>query len=166
MKKLLEIGEIVKPQGIKGEVKLVPYMDKLNAYKSLKRVIIDGQTKEIVGARHDGSGVFLLFQGVSDRNTAETYRKKIVSIPIEEAEPFRKGYFIVELEGLNVFVGEKPVGVLEQVLKTGAVDVFSVKGDRPFMTPFLKKLVVRVDLDEGKIVFDPKVFEEVVCYED
>lgn len=165
MKKLLEIGEIVKPQGIKGEVKLVPYMENLNAYKTLKRVIIDGQQKEIVGARHDGSGVFLLLKDVADRNEAEKYRRKIVSIPIEEAEPFREAYFIVELEGLKVFVGDRFVGILDQVLKTGSVDVFSVKGDAPFMTPYLKRLVSLIDLEKGIIVFDPIVFEEVVCYE-
>lgn len=166
MKKLLEIGEIVKPQGIKGEVKLIPYFENLKAYKSLKRVIIDGQSKEIVGARHDGSGVFLLLKGISDRNTAELMRKKMVSIPIDEAEPFRNGYFIVELEGLNVYVGEKSVGTLKEVLKTGSVDVFSVKGDKPFMVPYLNKLVSEIDLEKGIMVLDPNVFEEVVCYED
>lgn len=165
MKKLLEIGEIVKPQGIKGEVKMIPYMEKLNAYKSLKAVIIDGQHKEIVGARHDGSGVFLLLKGVSDRDVAETYRKKKVFIPLEEAEPFRDGYFIVELEGLSVHVADQEVGVLKEVIKTGGVDAFYVKGDRNFMVPFLKKLVLTIDTDNGIMVLDPEVFKQVVCYE-
>lgn len=166
MSKFLVLGQIVKPQGIKGEVKLISYVEKISGFKSLKSVYLDGQKKEIVRARADGSGVFLLFKGIDDRDSAECLRHKEVSIPLEEAEPFRVGYFVIELEGLKVFVGEKQVGILSEVLNTGSVDVFAIKGEKNFMVPFLKKLVVNVDLEQGTMLIDSKVFEEVVTYED
>lgn len=166
MSKFLSLGQIVKPQGIKGEVKLLSYVEKISGFKTLKSAYVDGVKREIVRARADGSGVFLLFDGVNDRDKAEKLRNKEVSILLEDAEPFRVGFFVIELEGLKVFSESVELGVLSEVLHTGSVDVFAVKGKRNFMIPYLKKLVLNVDLDAGSMTLDPQVFEEVVTYED
>ena len=42
----LKVGIIVKPQGIKGEVKVQPLTDDINRFNDLKEVIIDGNSKE------------------------------------------------------------------------------------------------------------------------
>lgn len=166
MSKYLSLGQIVKPQGIKGEVKLVSYVERISGFKTLTHVYLDGQRKEIVRARADGSGVFLLFKDVNDRDTAEKLRNKEIKIPLEEAEPFRVGYFVIELEGLKIITNDTELGILSEVLHTGSVDVFVVKGKKNFMVPYLKKLVLSVDLDKNIMLFDSKVFEEVVTYED
>lgn len=166
MSKFLILGQIVKPQGIKGEVKLLSYVEKISGFKTLKHAYVDGIKKEIVRARADGSGVFLLFEGVNDRDAGEKLRNKEVSIRLEDAEPFRVGFFVIELEGLKVFADGVELGVLSEVLHTGSVDVFVVKGKRNFMVPYLKKLVLDVDLVSGTMTLDAKVFEEVVTYED
>lgn len=160
MSKFLTLGQIVKPQGIKGEVKVLPNVDKISGFKTLKSVYVDGEKKEIAGVRADGSGVFLLFSGIHDRDSAEKLRNKEVSVPLEEAEAFREGYFIIELKGLKVFVDERETGILTEVLHTGSVDVFVVDGKRKYMVPFLKRLVLNVDLQKGIIKLEPKIFEE------
>ena len=43
MKKFLTIGEITKPHGVKGEVKVFPLTDDINRFKKLKRVFIEGK---------------------------------------------------------------------------------------------------------------------------
>jgi 16S rRNA processing protein RimM len=55
MKKFLTIGEITKPHGIKGEVKVFPLTDDIQRFKKLKRVFIDGQEVKVsyVTVGHD-----------------------------------------------------------------------------------------------------------------
>ena len=167
MIKTLKIGKIVKPQGVNGEVKVYPYVDEIAPFTELKSVFLDGKNVKIAGARVSGSDVFISFEGVKDRNVAETLRGKELSLSMDEARVFASdGYFILELIGLDVCVGDNIVGKIKEVLKNGAADVFVVDGERPFMIPFLKKLTLSVDIDGGKIVFDEKVFKEVVVYED
>ncbi|MBQ7653424.1 MAG: 16S rRNA processing protein RimM [Clostridia bacterium] len=166
MIKTIKIGKIVKPQGIKGEVKIYPYVDDTRPFIDLKRVFIDGDAVKIDGARISGSDVFMCLDGISDRDKAELMRGKELSLPVSEARAFSEGgYFIAELIGLEVYVGEEKIGEIKEVLKNGAADVFVIKGEKSYMVPFLKKLTREVDIDGNKIVFEPSVFVEV-AYED
>ncbi len=162
----LYIGKIVKPQGIKGEVKLVPYVDHIQGVFKIKTVFIEEIDYEIVKARVVGFDAFLLLKGVTDRDMAEGLRNKEVYIPFSQADFFRQDdYFIDELIGLSVYVGDKFVGEIESVTNYGSASVFAIKGERPFMVPYLEKLVVNIDISQNKMILDSKVFEEVVCYE-
>ena len=76
-------------------------------------------------------------------------------------------YFIVDIVGCEVFVEDKSIGKVDEVLQNGAADVYVIKsGDKECMVPALKKLLVKVDCDAKKIILDKQVFEEVVVYED
>lgn len=162
----LYIGRIVKPQGIKGEVKLSSYVDHIQGVLKIKSLFIDGVGYEIVKARVVGFDAFLLLKGVQDRNMAEELRGKEVYIPFEQADYFRQeDYFVDELIGLQVYVGDSLAGEISAVQNYGSASVFEVNGEHPFMIPFLEKLVLKVDIQNNSILFDKKVFEEVVCYE-
>ena len=47
MENFIKIGAIVKPQGIKGEVKVIPLTDDINRFKLLKSVYIDGKVYKV-----------------------------------------------------------------------------------------------------------------------
>ena len=74
----LLIGEITKPQGIRGEVKVRHYTDDPDRFYDLETVLIpDGAAfREIAvtGARVNGDDVFLTLEGIADRNEAEKMR--------------------------------------------------------------------------------------------
>ena len=167
MNNSLLIGKIVKPQGIKGEVKVIPYVDDIRPFCDLKKAYMDGKAVEIVRARVTGSDVFLSLRGVADRNQAELLRGKELSLPIDEARIFNQdGYFVAELIGMDVTCDGVKLGILKEILKNGAADVFVVEGEKPFMVPFLKKLVISIDRASNTIVLDKTTFGEVVVYED
>ena len=76
----LLIGEITKPQGITGEVKVQPHTGDPGRFSHLTKVYMESgagyEEKPITGARVGGGDVFLTFPGVTDRNMAETLRGK------------------------------------------------------------------------------------------
>lgn len=168
MQDLIRIGLIVKPQGIRGEVKVQPLTDDINRYKNLKEVIIDDKNYRVTSTVIGGGTVFLSLFGVSDRNTAETFRGKYIYVTRENAIPLEEGrYFIFDIIGCNVLTdsGEE-IGQVTDVFSS-RTDVFTVKciDGRVLRFPFLKDLVTSVDVANKKIIVNGKRLIEVSCYE-
>lgn len=169
MQEILKIGLIVKPQGIKGEVKVQPLTDDINRFKNLKDVIIDGKNYRVLSATIGGGVVFLSLSGISDRNTAETFRGKFLHITRENALPLEEGrYFIVDIIGCKIVTedGETVGEVID--LFSARTDIFTVKllDGKIMRFPFLKKVVKKVDVQNSIITVDKARLAEVACYED
>ncbi|MBO5068645.1 MAG: 16S rRNA processing protein RimM [Clostridia bacterium] len=169
MQENLKIGVIVKPQGIKGEVKVQPFTDDINRFKKLKEVIIEDKTYKVLNAVVGGGSVFLSLSGIPDRNTAETFRGKFLYVTRENAVPLEQGrYFIVDIIGcaLKTDLGET-VGEIIDVF-SARTDVFTVKcvDGKIMRFPFLKDMIVNVDVSEKTVTVYEKRLKEVSCYED
>lgn len=163
MEKELTVGEILKPQGIRGELKVKPFTDTADVFRSFKRVFLDGVEYKILSVRTGGGAVYLGLRGVPDRNAAELLRGKAVTIPREEApEPEEGSYYIADLLGARVVTDEgELLGVLTEI-RQAATDVYTVKREgREIMFPAVKGLVTEVDVRGGKIVVNGKRFREV-----
>ncbi len=169
MEQFLKIGLIVKPQGIKGELKVQPLTDDINRFKNLKEVIIDGKNYRVASATIGGNTVFLSLFGISDRNVAETFRGKFLTVTRENALPLEEGrYFIVDIIGCSLFTDDgNHVGEVIDVFSS-RTDVFTVKcTDGKIMRfPFLKDAVIKIDVENKTIIADKKRLSEVACYED
>ncbi len=165
----LKVGLIVKPQGIKGEVKIQPLTDDINRFKNLKEVIIDDKNYRVLKAVIGGGTVFLTISGISDRNTAETFRGKFLYVTRENAVPLEEGrYFIADIIGCELVndKGEK-LGQITDVTPN-RVDVITVKkADGKIMRfPFLNDLVIDVDIINQKMTVLAKRLAEVSVDED
>lgn len=165
----LKVGLIVKPQGIKGEVKIQPLTDDINRFKNLKEVIIDDKNYRVLKAVIGGGTVFLTISGINDRNTAETFRGKFLYVTRENAVPLEEGrYFIADIIGCELVndKGEK-LGQITDVTPN-RVDVITVKKtDGKIMRfPFLNDLVVDVDIINQKMTVLAKRLAEVSVDED
>lgn len=168
MEETLKIGLIVKPQGVKGEVKVQPLTDDINRYKNLKEVIIDDKVYKVLRAVIGGGTVFLTLSGITDRNTAETFRGKFLRVTRENAAVLPEGrYFIVDIIGSKL-VTDTGALVGEIIEVTSArTDIFTVKcvDGRIMRFPFLKDLTVSVDIENKIFTVKEKRLGEVSCYE-
>ncbi|MBR5224239.1 MAG: 16S rRNA processing protein RimM [Clostridia bacterium] len=173
--KLIQIGEIVKPQGIRGEVKLKAMSSDMSRYARLESVFLQrgrGEAKEYKvkkGRSYDGFA-FLTLEGVNDRDAAEALRgygvyvDRAHAIELDEDENF-----IDDLIGLTaVDTKGNEIGELVDVLTPNSIcDVYVFDTPRgQLMIPALKRVVVEVDLDEETIVLDEEVLPEVAVWED
>ena len=169
----LQIGEIVRPQGIKGEVKLRAMSSDPDRYARLESVYLlkKGEYVEYMvkkGRCNDGFAVLLL-DGVKDRNEAELLRGVKVFVDREHAiELDEDENFVVDLIGLTaVDTKGNEIGELVDVLSPNQIcDVYVFDTPRgEMMIPALRRVVVEVDLDEEKIVLDENVLPEVAVWE-
>lgn len=169
MEQTLKIGLIVKPQGIKGELKVQPLTDDINRFKKLKEVIIDDKTYKVLGVTIGGGTVFLSLSGITDRNIAETFRGKFLLVTRENAVSLEEGrYFIADIIGcaLNLDNGQTVGEIID--VTSARTDIFTVKcTDGKIMRfPFLKDMIVSVQIDKKTVTVLEKRLREVACYED
>jgi len=160
---MFEIGTIVKPQGIRGELRVFPTTDDPARFSLLvgeEIILRDPKNVEtsykLLQARPHKGLVIIKLDCVNDRNMAETLVRSIITIPDEKAIPLEEGeYFVRDLIGLDVVTesGEH-VGKLSKVLNTNANDVYVIdpaEGDS-FMIPAIKNVVLSVSLQDKTMI--------------
>lgn len=168
----LRIGLVVKPQGIKGELKIMPTTDNPNRFKGLKQVYVEQGKEHVarsvssVSVRNDS--VVLTIAGIETREAAEAMRGKYLCVDRQNAVKLPEGrYFVVDLIGCAVEdTNGISLGKLYDVIETGANDVYAIKGQRSLMVPALKKLIKSVDIANKRMVLDAAVLEEVAVWDE
>ena len=170
----IQIGEIVKPQGIRGEVKLRAMTSDMSRYARLETVFLEKkgvytEKKVRKGRVYDGFA-FLQLEGVDDRNAAEALRG--CGVYVDRAHAIALGEdenFVCDLIGLSaVDTMGAPIGRLTDVLTPNSVcDVYVFSTPRgEMMIPALRRVVRSVDVEAGTIVLDEAVLDEVAVWED
>ena len=158
-KEKLEVGQIVNTFGIKGFVKVYPYVDDISRFDNLKKVYIKSKKidKElpIEEVLYHKNMVLIKFKGIETVEEAEKLKNAYVEIDRAEAIPLEEGqYFIADLLGLDVYLdtGEK-LGVLEDIYNTGSSDIYVVKNElgKQFLLPYIDEVIKKIDVEEGKI---------------
>lgn len=159
MEDMLQVGVITQTHGIKGEVKVFPTTDDAQRFKKLKKVTLDNGKErrelEITSVKFFKNLVILKFKGIDDINDVEKYKKASLFVTREDAVPLGENeYFIADLIGLKVVSDEgEELGALDDVLQTGANDVYVVKNDKgeEILVPAIKDCVKNVDIEGGEI---------------
>ena len=159
MDELLQVGIITSTHGVRGEVKVYPTTDDVKRFKKLKDIMLDtGKEKlvlEIEGVKFFKQMVILKFKGLDNMNDVEKFRQKSLYVTRANAVRLRKDeYFIADLIGIKVYDEEdKELGVLEDVMVTGANDVYVIKmtDGRELLLPAIKQCVLEVDVPEGRM---------------
>jgi 16S rRNA processing protein RimM len=157
----LQIGRILGPHGIQGELKVYPLTDDPTRFDRLKACLLEGapgsppSACRLVGVRHQQGIVLLRLAGVEDRDAAEKLKGRHLLVERKDAVKLPPdAYFICDLVGCRVeTVDGEDLGILEEVLATGSNDVYLVKrpDTKDLLVPALKTVVRSVDI-AGRLV--------------
>lgn len=153
------IGQIVNVHGIRGEVKIYPYTDDIDALtKRLKNIYLDENMnkKYKVSCRIQKNMILAKIEGVNTVEEAEKLRKVNVYISDEELDELEDdSYYIKDLIGLDVIdvKTDEVVGTLEYVFNTGANDIYEIKrkDNSKVYLPAIKQVIKKVDIKTRKI---------------
>lgn len=154
----LTVGQVSKPHGVRGEVRVIVHTDVPERFTWLKEVYVAQQTRQLVvveGARLHQNMVLLKLAGYDDRDAAGMLRGAWLQVPEAEAIPLAEGeYFLYQLEGLTVVTdtGES-LGTLLEVIETGANNVFRVDGPLgEVLLPDTREVILDIDFDNGRVL--------------
>ena len=160
MQKNLEIGQIVNTFGIKGFVKVNPFVDDVSRFNDLKKVFVRANHSlkefEVEEVKYHKNMVLVKLKGIDRVEEAELLRNSYLEVDRENAIELQEGeYFIVDLLGLNVVNEEQEViGKLEDIFNTGSNDIYVVRTEegKQLLLPAISEVIKNINIEEGKIV--------------
>lgn len=159
--RFLVIGRILKPHGVRGEVRVEMHTDVPERFTWLETVYVGTQQPRPVGVegvRFHQSWALLKLEGYDDRETAAELRSELLQVPEEESIPLEEGeYFLYQLEGLQVFTDDGAfLGEIASVLETGANNVFIVRGPSgEILIPDIQDVVLDIDFEAKRMLIHP-----------
>lgn len=153
-KEYLEAGKIVNIHGIRGEVKIMPYCDSPELLCEFDRLFLGKSLKEIYiqRSRVQKNMVICKIEGIDSPEQAEKLRNQMLYMHRDDLELDENTYFIQDLIGITVKDADtgEIYGTIDDVLQTGANDVYSIKnGDKNYLVPAIADVVVDTDIDSG-----------------
>ena len=169
----LMIGEITKPQGVRGEVKVRPCTCDPERFEGLETVYVkrDGDYAPlgITVNRLAPDAVYMNVAGVGDRDAAEKLRGTLLYIDRAHAVALDEdSTFITDLYGLRGVVSDgRDLGEIVEVMQPGGNDVYVFRGPLgEVLVPALKSVVLAVDLEAGEMRLDGKRLDEVAVFDE
>jgi 16S rRNA processing protein RimM len=164
--RFLVVGQVVGAHGVRGEIKVAILTQEPERFGRLSRVWLGRDNQEPVpwpleGYRLHRGRALLKLAGCDDRNMAQSLRDYLVLIPLEEAIPLQEDeYYEHQIVGLVVWTasGER-LGEIEEILYTGANEVYVVRAEDParkeILVPAIDEVVREIDLDAGRMTIEP-----------
>jgi 16S rRNA processing protein RimM len=158
------IGEIVRPHGLRGEVRVVALTDHPGRFEGLTECVLwdatrdERETRRITTARRHGNVVVLGLAGCHSVDEAAALSGRLVAVPESEAVPPPPGHFYPwQLVGARVVTEDgREVGRVTGIEQSPAHDLWVVAGpEREHLIPAVPDIVVDVDLAAGRVVIRP-----------
>ena len=145
----VEAGEIVTTHGIKGEVKVLPWLDSVEDLCDFDRCLIDGKEFEIEQCRVQKTCNLVKLAGIDTMEAAQLMRGKTILLYREDIDD--EVIFAAELLGMEVFCEGKKIGKIKDVLDYPGNSVYVVKGDYEYMIPAVKEFILSTDMQKNEM---------------
>ena len=156
MADLIEFGKIVNTHGLKGEVKVYSYTDNDQNILKLKRVYIDGKKYDVQSIKPFKNMFIMKLKGIDIIEDTKVLMDKMCFREIVKGESNEEeGYFIKDLIGIKVIKEDNtPLGMLTEVLNTGANDVYEVllEDGKKIYLPAIAQVVKKIDIDSKVMI--------------
>lgn len=156
MTELIEIGKIVNTHGLKGEVKIVPWLDYPEVFEAFEVVYTENMkaTYKVKNVKYQKANIIVKFEGLDDINEAEKLKNTILYADKSLFDDLPEGtYLIADIIGLEVFEDGVSFGKVTDVFSTGSNDIYVVekKGSKPLLLPIIEGVLEEVNIQEGYV---------------
>ena len=145
----IEAGEIVTTHGVKGEVKVLPWIDSPEDLCEFDRCRIDGKEYKIESCRVQKTCNLVKLSGIDTMEAAQAMRGKTLELFREDIDD--EVIFAAELIGVEVFSEGKQIGTIADVLDYPGNKVYVVKGEYEYMIPAVKAFVLSQDMEQNRM---------------
>ena len=145
----VEAGEIVSTHGVRGEMKVLPWVDSPEVLCEFDRVRICGKEYEIESCRIQKTCNLLKVKGIDTMEAAQAMRGKTVELYREDID--EDVIFAAELIGMVVMCNGQELGKITDVLDYPGNAVYVVKGDHEYMIPAVNQFILSTDVDANRM---------------
>lgn len=145
----IEAGEIVTTHGVRGEVKLLSWLDSPEDLLAFERCRIAGKAYAVESVRVQKSCNLVKLAGVDTMEQAQALRGKTLELYREDIGD--GVIFAGELVGVDVEADGKTLGKITEVLDYPGNKVYVVQGEHEYLIPAVKAFILSTDLDANKM---------------
>ena len=145
----IEAGEIVTTHGVRGEVKVLPWLDSPEDLCDFDRCRIGGKDYEIQLCRVQKTCNLVKFSGVDSMEDAQLLRGKTLELYREDIDD--EIIFAAELMGVEVYADQTLIGKITDVLDYPGNKVYVVKGECEYMIPAVSAFVLHTDMAANRM---------------
>ncbi len=158
---LIPLGRVLKPHGIRGELKVLPYGETLGEMEAGEKLFsIEGTEQRqltLLRIRTQKRVWIAQFAELDSIDQAQALAGKDLFVDKDRLPRLPEDeYYHFELIGLSVVTKEgTPLGTLISIFQTGSNDVYVVEtGGKELLIPAIEDVVCEVDLENGKLIVD------------
>ncbi len=163
MNKKIPLGEILKPHGIKGELKILFYNEESKSLQKDQKVFLESPQKNIIEYKIER--IFYSFRknrikffDINTIDEADDLRGYIVNIDRSDLPEINDSeYYLSDLVGYSLIdKSNKNYGKVIEVLALPANSVLNVsKDDKEYLIPLIDDVVLEVNQNQKVIIIDP-----------
>jgi 16S rRNA processing protein RimM len=162
--RLVVIGEIARPHGLRGEMRVTPLTDHPERFADVTDCVLWDRARDtrepcrITGTRRQGAAVLLSLAGCDTIEAASALVGRLLALPEAEAMPLPPGQFYPwQLEGCRVSTDDgREIGRVIRIEQSAAQDLWVVSdGVREHLIPAVAEIVLEVDVTAGRVVIRP-----------
>ena len=157
----IEAGEIVTTHGVKGEVKVLPWLDSPEDLCDFDRCRIGGVEYTVESCRVQKTCNLMKLSGIDTMEAAQAMRGKVIELYREDIDD--EVIFAAELVDMEVYCEDQRIGVIREVLDYPGNSVYVVQGEYEYMIPAVKEFVLSTDLDAN--IMQVKLIEGMGSHE-
>ena len=136
----LDAGEIVTTHGIRGDIKVLPWVDSPEFLTEFSRFRIDGKEYRVEQCRVQKTCNLIKLHGVDTVEDALAFRGKKIEIYRVDVDP--DVIFAAELFGVSVYEEGRLLGEITDVLDYPGNKVYVVTGEHTYMIPAVKAFIL------------------------
>ena len=145
----IEAGEIVTTHGVRGEVKVLTWLDSPEMLCDFDRCRIDGKEYALESVRVQKTCNLVKLAGIDSMEAAQAMRGKVLELFREDMD--ESVIFGADLIGMEVVSGGETIGRITEVLDYPGNSVYVVRGEHEYMIPAVKAFVLSTDLDANRM---------------
>ena len=142
----IEAGEIVTTHGVRGEVKVLSWLDSPEMLCEFDRCRISGREYVMDSVRVQKTCNLVKLRGVDTMEEAQKLRGKTMELYREDISD--ELIFASELE---VYADGACIGKIKEVLDYPGNSVYVVQGEREYLIPAVKEFILSTDLERNQM---------------
>lgn len=153
------VGRINGTWGIHGHVKVTPLTYNSKRFEAGSVLLVQGEPHRVLDVESPKGYPCVQFEGYASRDAAKSLQGTLIEIEESDLPTLPQNqYYVHELVGLTVATTSgEDLGQLHEVLRTGANDVYVVRGrgKKEVLIPAIPDVEIEVDLKLGRMVIAP-----------
>lgn len=145
----IEAGEIVTTHGVRGEVKVLSWLDSPEMLCEFNRCRISGREYVMDSVRVQKTCNLVKLRGVDTMEDAQKLRGKTMELYREDISD--ELIFAAELVDVEVYADGACIGKIKEVLDYPGNSVYVVQGEREYLIPAVKEFILSTDLEKNQM---------------